>query len=397
MKLYKFTDNILGFKFSFYSKNFDESQFLTQFPDDLDEIVMGTIKHLFSSVTPILDEHSSRSIMDGSDSDDPDAVIEFMSIEKANGFKNKASPPEGVEFSPPDKKKKKKEVSGYMQTVPTRSLRSKCRPVKYTEPDTSDYYADDNTIPEHLRNDIPDNIEGLIDSNGAGSSKKEAPIIVERFSEYENSTVLANYRDIVIRMEDYKCLDYRELVNDVILDFYLKYIYHEMMTEEQRQSVHIYNTPFYSLYATSSNFAGWKDDENKDLSASSKRYNRVRDLPSNRNVNIFDKDFIVFPCNFKEHWFLTIACYPKLNGAINAKGELVEGEDARRDIRNPDSGEPLKTACILVLDSVKNNTGRRTTAIQHIRKFLRSVYMEHYQADFPFEAGKICGNSPKVC
>jgi Ulp1 family protease len=113
-------------------------------------------------------------------------------------------------------------------------------------------------------------------------------------------------------------------------------------------------------------------------------------------VNIFDKDFVVFPCNVREHWFLAIACYPKLNGSIKVNGgERVEGEATRRDMKRPDAGEPLKSSCILVFDSVKTNPGRGTTAILHIRQFFDTSYMKSYQDDFPFLKSQFRGNVAK--
>lgn len=386
-----------GNKFVCYSKNIQERTFIMQFHDDLEENVIITLANVFSSVDPILE-----GVIDpqGDAPEDPEVAIEFTSeVQHSNGLKTKAPKGKDDEFAPKIKKMKKPENgNGSEDAEPKRYLRSRSR-VKYNERETSDYYADDNSIPEQLRHDIPEYlIDDPVDSNGAaGSSTKDSPARTDLFAEYENSIELCTYHDIVIRMEDFKCLDYRELVNNVILDFYFQYIYHEKLTEAQRQSIHIYNTAFYNLYSTKTNYAGWNDDENKHKPAMHKRYERVRDLPSNCETNIFEKDFIVFPCLFNNHWFLTIACYPKLNGSVTVDGERpVVGEMTRRDMRNPNAGEPLKTSCILVLDSVKDHSGRRNTAVRHIRNFLSSDHLEKYQNDFPFDPSCMTGNCPKV-
>ena len=31
-----------------------------------------------------------------------------------------------------------------------------------------------------------------------------------------------------------------------------------------------------------------------------------------KNINIFDKDFIIVPINKNAHWFLAVICYPSL-------------------------------------------------------------------------------------
>lgn len=33
-----------------------------------------------------------------------------------------------------------------------------------------------------------------------------------------------------------------------------------------------------------------------------------------KNVNIFEKDYLIIPINEKSHWFLAIICFPGLEG-----------------------------------------------------------------------------------
>ena len=83
---------------------------------------------------------------------------------------------------------------------------------------------------------------------------------------------------ITIAVEDYLCLQKKELIDDVIIDFYLKYLYFEVFTEEQRNRTHIFSTHFFSLYSTPSNFNGWKEKDNENLNAQQKRYLRVKNM-----------------------------------------------------------------------------------------------------------------------
>lgn len=46
-------------------------------------------------------------------------------------------------------------------------------------------------------------------------------------------------------------------------------------------------------------------------SAANRRYLRVKNWT--RNVNIFEKDFLIIPINKNNHWYLAIICYPYLN------------------------------------------------------------------------------------
>lgn len=131
------------------------------------------------------------------------------------------------------------------------------------------------------------------------------------------------------------------------------------MTDEQRDKVYIFNTDFYSIYATDSNFPCYAENE---LDCE-KRYKRVKEfLPA--SVNIFEKDFLVIPCLDNNHWFLIIVCYP--NNIIS----LVENISTHHD----KEFESKRKAMILCFDSVTGlirAQSRREKAISHICNFIR--------------------------
>ena len=179
-----------------------------------------------------------------------------------------------------------------------------------------------------------------------------------------------------------------------MIDFYLQYIFQEKMTAEQQQKVHIYSTHFYRYLSTNSNFPGWTENFVKGTKASEKRYLRVKDFPCNNEVNIFEKDFIVFPCISNDHWFLAIACFPKLNGCIAMDtGERLSEDEC---VSNADSNRPVKMSCVLIFDSVKANASRKTTASHHIKHFLEQEYIAKYQDEFKFEIKEIKTNAVSV-
>lgn len=153
------------------------------------------------------------------------------------------------------------------------------------------------------------------------------------------------------------------------------------MTEELRDKVHIFSSSFYTLYSTDANFLGWKDEKK---SAVEKRYERVQGLEN--NVNIFNKDFLVFPCLDNEHWFLTIVTFPRQNGDIKNNSDEDSG-----CATNGSDDKPQKPPMILCFDSVRANPARRTTAIKHIRNFLDSEYQAKYRGQFAFTKSDFVG------
>ncbi|CAK1553593.1 unnamed protein product [Leptosia nina] len=120
---------------------------------------------------------------------------------------------------------------------------------------------------------------------------------------------------IPINTEDYMCLAQDQFLNDVIIDFYLKHLVHDVLTDRQRDKTHIFSTFFYKRLTTkpskvnrSSNPMEWDNS----LTPAQKRHARVKTWT--KNVNIFDKDFIVVPINENCHWFVAIICFPSLDG-----------------------------------------------------------------------------------
>lgn len=110
---------------------------------------------------------------------------------------------------------------------------------------------------------------------------------------------------ISITTYDYLCLGTDNYLNDVIIDFYLKYIHHDLITPEQRAKSHIFSQFFYKRLTTLN-----KEKDNRTQTAAQKRHARVSSWT--KNVNIFEKDFIIVPINEQSHWFLAIICFPNL-------------------------------------------------------------------------------------
>lgn len=97
---------------------------------------------------------------------------------------------------------------------------------------------------------------------------------------------------IAINTEDYLCLGEDQFLNDVIIDFYLKYLTLEVLSESDQQRTHVFSSYFYKRLTSPHAQAA---ESNVPLSAAAKRHARVQKWT--KNVNIFDKDFIIIPIN----------------------------------------------------------------------------------------------------
>lgn len=110
---------------------------------------------------------------------------------------------------------------------------------------------------------------------------------------------------IAITTHDYACLAVDVYLNDVIIDFYLKYLHHEVLTKEQSAKSYIFSQFFYKRLTQVSK------EKDPKLTAAQKRHARVANWT--KNVNIFEKDFIIIPINEQSHWFLAIICFANLS------------------------------------------------------------------------------------
>ncbi|XP_029416457.1 sentrin-specific protease 6 isoform X2 [Nannospalax galili] len=111
---------------------------------------------------------------------------------------------------------------------------------------------------------------------------------------------------ISVTNEDLHCLSEGEFLNDVIIDFYLKYLVLEKLKKEEADRIHIFSSFFYKRL----NQRERRSSETTNLSIQQKRHGRVKTWT--RHVDIFEKDFIFVPLNEAAHWFLAVVCFPGL-------------------------------------------------------------------------------------
>ncbi|KAF5915450.1 hypothetical protein HPG69_014770 [Diceros bicornis minor] len=97
---------------------------------------------------------------------------------------------------------------------------------------------------------------------------------------------------ISVTNEDLHCLSEGEFLNDVIIDFYLKYLVLEKLKKEEADRIHIFSSFFYKRL----NQRERRNlHETSNLSIQQKRHGRVKTWT--RHVDIFEKDFIFVPLN----------------------------------------------------------------------------------------------------
>ncbi|XP_029589859.1 sentrin-specific protease 6 isoform X2 [Salmo trutta] len=114
---------------------------------------------------------------------------------------------------------------------------------------------------------------------------------------------------ISVTNEDLHCLNDGEFLNDVIIDFYLKYLVLEKLKKEDSQRSHVFSSFFYKRL-------NQKERRNlpdtTNLPMQKRKHNRVKTWT--RHVDLFQKDFIFVPINESAHWYLAVICFPGMQG-----------------------------------------------------------------------------------
>ncbi|XP_029902980.1 sentrin-specific protease 6 isoform X2 [Myripristis murdjan] len=125
---------------------------------------------------------------------------------------------------------------------------------------------------------------------------------------------------ISVTNEDLHCLNDGEFLNDVIIDFYLKYLVLEKLKKEDAQRSHVFSSFFYKrLNQRERRNAA----DTTNLPIQKRKHNRVKTWT--RHVDLFQKDFIFVPINESAHWYLAVICFPGLQGPEYEPNPLYQG------------------------------------------------------------------------
>ncbi|XP_034383230.1 sentrin-specific protease 6 isoform X2 [Cyclopterus lumpus] len=134
--------------------------------------------------------------------------------------------------------------------------------------------------------------------------------------------------------EDLHCLNDGEFLNDVIIDFYLKYLVLEKLKKDDAQRIHVFSSFFYKRL-------NQRERRNApdatNLPIQKRKHNRVKTWT--RHVDLFQKDFIFVPINESAHWYLAVICFPGLTGPVYEQNPLYHGAPSEENL--PDHCRPL--------------------------------------------------------
>ncbi|CAL8285180.1 unnamed protein product [Gadus morhua 'NCC'] len=113
---------------------------------------------------------------------------------------------------------------------------------------------------------------------------------------------------ITVTTEDLACLKPGTFLNDVIIDFYLKYLLLEGVPVGFSERCHVFSSFFFRQLSR----RRAQGEEVPALLTREVRHQRVKTWT--RHVDIFTKDFLFVPVNQEAHWYLLVICFPGLEG-----------------------------------------------------------------------------------
>ncbi len=103
--------------------------------------------------------------------------------------------------------------------------------------------------------------------------------------------------------KDYECLQENTWLNDTIIDFSLQNV-KKSIKDKDKEKIYIFSTHFYTVLTSKMS----KSEENSGQTQAQIRFENVKNWT--KDVDLFDKDFIVVPIHEKDHWFVAVICSP---------------------------------------------------------------------------------------
>jgi hypothetical protein len=126
----------------------------------------------------------------------------------------------------------------------------------------------------------------------------------------------AGKRRMTVEYDDLYRLDEDEFLNDNLIGFYLRYLENhlEQTNPELARRVYFYNSYFFERLMQNS-----KGKKGID-------YESVQKWT--RNIDIFDRDFVILPVNESYHWYVVIICnLSKVSTLVDNDGERLTTEE----------------------------------------------------------------------
>ncbi|GFT69454.1 hypothetical protein NPIL_594361 [Nephila pilipes] len=151
-------------------------------------------------------------------------------------------------------------------------------------------------------------VQGQIPGNNRDLQPRENPVVLRYETRFPPGYINVTRSDVKrVEPENQASNDAasnlvrcNKWLNDIIIDYYIEYIYNNKLTARQRSKTYILNSYFYPSLCQGIS----REERNRDDDA----FEVIRNWTM--GVNLLEKEYIIMPVNANSHWFLVIACFP---------------------------------------------------------------------------------------
>jgi sentrin-specific protease 7 len=140
-------------------------------------------------------------------------------------------------------------------------------------------------------------------------------------------------RRVTVDFQDLERLDEGEFLNDNVISFALRQI-EENISAEHKQSVHFFNTFFYTALTTKNGKKVFNYDAVKRWT---------------KNIDLLSVPYIVVPININLHWFVAIICNLP---SLGRKAAMLEDEDEQDKIDDHVTTDAAEPSAVPIVDAV---------------------------------------------
>ncbi|XP_054648336.1 sentrin-specific protease 7-like isoform X4 [Dunckerocampus dactyliophorus] len=230
----------------------------------------------------------------------------------------------------------------------------------------------------------------VVSSAGISSNTKQSSVlqVASRLIQYPPAPSKGR---ITVTKEDLACLEKGHFLNDIIIDFYLKYLLVEGGGRAVAERSHIFSSFFFRQLSRQQVCGQSLTDATDPYS----RHQRVKTWT--RHVDVFSKDFLFVPINQEAHWFLAVVCFPGQDGVRYEQQKNASKLLSRTSEQQPACTQQgcmrevvLARPCILVMDSLKMQQHERVCKL--LRDYLQVEWEERREQRRVF-----CSDSMRSC
>ncbi|XP_025070596.1 sentrin-specific protease 7 isoform X2 [Alligator sinensis] len=198
-----------------------------------------------------------------------------------------------------------------------------------------------------------------------------------------------------VTKEDLKCLEYGEFLNDVIIDFYLKYLLLEKAPKHLAERSHVFSSFFYKCLTRREK----NSEKDPKLSAAQRRHRRVKTWT--RRINIFTKDYIFVPVNEESHWYLAVICFPGLEAAVYEDCPnqcLLQPHIKQSSLHSKKETEAVRTSKVLVFgDNCKDEEELDLNSSLHLKDGDQQTTLSSALNSYNSKSSLNDSNPQKIC